>query len=449
MIRQVLRITLLAGLAACGGEQPLPLSTECHAGGYRLEDGRVMGLVARDPGDIRYLFMSGDTGGILEQDDGVWRDEDGGALLITLGDCGDDRVVFDPGDAPVVGERIAYTVTETVFDGVDGKRAGRLTLPSEGPVDAIAVALHGSERWSGRTGGRFQSILPAFGIGVFTFDKRGTGESEGAYTQDLYLLAEDATLARKEAARLYGATVGEVDIGYLGPSQGGWVAPLAASMDGAAFVIASFGLAISPSREDQQEVFLALRAKGYGEDVIEKAREVTDATRAVLLSDFRSGYKQLNAVRKAYKNEDWYDDIEGEYSGQLLSAPNIGLRIVGPWRTVDGTPEYEPRPVLEGLAVPQLWILAEKDRAAPTQSTLDVLLEVQETNQGLDVVVFPDTDHGMVEFIEADDGSREYTKVTDGYYALVRDYILTREPTLGREGPTLYRGGAGPAPLND
>ncbi len=424
-------------LSACGGEAPLPTETACHGGGYRLDDGRVMGLIPRGPGDIRYQFVSGETGGVLRGEDAVWRDEDGEDLAIELGSCGNANIVFSEGGQTTRGVRVPYTVTETVFDGVDGKRAGRLVLPGDQPTKSIVVSIHGSERWSGRTGERLQSLLPAFGIGVFAYDKRGTGASEGKYTQDFDILAGDAMRARAEARRLFGE---DIEIGYWGGSQGGWVAPLAASQDSAAFVIAAYGMAVGPLAEDREEVFKELREAGYGDEVLTQAREITDATGRVIASGFKEGYDDLDAVREKYKDEEWYNLIEGEFTGQFLRVPNIGLRIVGPFRDVGTSWDYDPRPTLEGLKTPQLWILADEDRAAPSATTLEILRDIQKTNTSLDVVVFPNTDHGMVEFVEGPDGDRRYTRVTEGYYALIRDYILTREPSLSVEGPVLYAG---------
>lgn len=429
-----------AAIVACADNTAIPDETACHGGGYQLQDGRVFGLVPRSGGDLRYQFFTGEAGILDPGEDGVWRSGRDGVIAVRLGDCGDSAVAFDFGDGPIAGVKLAYSVVETVFDGFDGTRAGRLVTPTDGPTEAIVVAVHGSERSSGRTGGRLQTILPAYGIGVFAYDKRGTGASEGRYTQNFDILSEDAIRARREARRLFGE---EIEIGYLGASQGGWVAPLAASKDTADFVIAAYGLAISPAMEDEQEVVHRLRELGYGEDVIEKAREITAATRRVVRSDFKDGYKELSAVRKKYKDEEWYEFVEGEYTGDLLRAPNLGIRIVGPFRTVDATPEYEPRPVLESLAVPQLWILAEDDRAAPSGPTLEILRDIQRANEQLDIVTFPNTDHGMYEFVEDADGARRYTGVAEGYYALIRDYILSGDPELSVEGPRLYPRAAG------
>ncbi|MEO1658023.1 MAG: alpha/beta hydrolase [Pseudomonadota bacterium] len=435
----MLRISILgvlsAALAACGSsEPPLPPEIDCLGGGYRLIDGTVVGVIPRSADDLRYQLITGETGVLLPTEDGAWQSAEDG-VTVTLGSCGEGPFVFDDGSSVREGEKIPYVVTETVFDGVDGKRAGRLVLPEGGSADAIIVALHGSEAWSGRTGDRFQTIMPAFGVGIFAYDKRGTGASDGAYTQDFFLLAEDATLARDEALRLYGS---ETLIGYHGPSQGGWVGPLAAAKGDVDFVIASYGMAESALAEDREEVFLDLREAGHSEDVIEKAREITDATGRVMASNFKSGYKELDAVREKYADEPWYEDIEGEFTRQFLDAPNLGLRIIGPFRSA-GTPwDYDPRSTIEGLDVPQLWVIAEDDRSAPSGPTIAILKEIQETKDDLDLVIFPDTDHGIIEFIEAADGTRSYTKVADGYYALVRDYALTQRTELSVDGPEVF-----------
>lgn len=428
-------IAFALAIAGCGEtEKPMPPELICHAGSYLMEDGRVMGVIPRAENEFRYVFINGETGVLTLTDEGGWRRERDD-ITVGFGDCDDASVSFSKGGNVLAGELIPYSITETRFDGVDGERAGRLVLPADGEVKAIVVSVHGSERWSGRTGERLQVLMPAYGIGVFAYDKRGTGESEGKYTQDFHLLAGDATLAKAEALRLFGK---EIDSGYWGGSQGGWVAPLAAYKEGADFVIAAYGMAEGALAEDREEVFQGLRDAGYGEDVIEKAAEITDATGRVMASGFKDGYAELSAVRKKYGKEPWFKEIEGEFTGQFLDAPNIGLRIIGPFLDVGTSWDYEPRPVIESLTMPQLWILASGDRAAPNKNTIDIIRDIQKTNAELDMVIFPNTAHGMVTYTEDADGNRTYGSVADGYYALIRDFILTREPTLTVEGPTLY-----------
>src|SRR3546814_10019589 len=53
---------------------------------------------------------------------------------------------------------------------------------------------HGSER-SSPIGGIYGYAMAAQGISVFVYDKRGTGGSDGEYTQNFELLAADAAKA--------------------------------------------------------------------------------------------------------------------------------------------------------------------------------------------------------------------------------------------------------------
>src|SRR5438046_3327800 len=102
----------------------------------------------------------------------------------------------------------------------------------------IVVLIHGAERDSARDSYAVQRLLPAENVGAFVYDKRGTGGSDGKYTQDFDTLADDAVAALREAKRIAGTRCAR--IGYQGGSQGGWVAPLAATQETVDLVIVVF-----------------------------------------------------------------------------------------------------------------------------------------------------------------------------------------------------------------
>src|SRR5690606_5551298 len=141
--------------------------------------------------------------------------------------------------------------------------------------------------------------------------------------------------ALREARRLAGARASRV--GFHGGSQGGWVAPLAATRVDADFVVVGYGLAVSPLAEDRGEVMQGLVAAGFDDPgVLRKAREATDATATVIASGFERGYEQLDAVRARYGAEPWWPAIAGEFSGEMLRTDNDSIRRYGPLR-VHGT----------------------------------------------------------------------------------------------------------------
>jgi uncharacterized protein len=184
-------------------------------------------------------------------------------------------------------------VTDTVFEDRGGiKLAGRLVLPKGDNPVPIVVLVHGAERESAREWYALQRLLPAENVGAFVYDKRGTGGSGGKYTQDFDTLADDAVAAMREAKRIAGTRCAR--IGYQGGSQGGWVAPLAATRAPVDFVIISFGLAVSVIDEDQEQVALEMRLKGHTQDEISKALEVASAE-AVFESGFTKGFERFDA----------------------------------------------------------------------------------------------------------------------------------------------------------
>jgi uncharacterized protein len=456
-IRRLLVIPILLGLAALAAylyfvyEAPPDARLACHYGAYTMSDGRAA-VVTPSSGvqSLRIVFMDGHTDWLKPEprQSGVprtfagtpgWLEDAPAHSKVEFGACDDGTIAFEADGQTLTGHKETFDVYETTFESHGLKLFGRLVMPRVEGAVPVAVLVHGSEWSSAVLFNRLQYLLPANGIGAFVYDKRGTGRSEGRYTQDFDLLADDAAAALMKAREIAG-TLGS-DFGFQGGSQAGWIEPLAATKTKTDFVLVGFGLAESPLAEDRDEVFDDLRTAGYGDDVIEKAREITDATGRVVASHFKEGYEELDAVREKYRNETWYAKAKGEFTGSLLNNPNWMIRIVGPFFDV-GTPmTYDPIPPLNAYEGPHLWILAGRDSSAPSENTLRILREVQETRPNLDVVLFPTADHGILEFEERD-GRRFETRFSEGYFRLMVDWLLFRDTKVDVEGPVVYRGAA-------
>ena len=221
--------------------------------------------------------------------------------------------------------------------------------------------------------------------------------------QDYLTLATDAIAAMHEARRLAGPRAGR--IGYQGGSQGGWVAPLAARIEPVDFVIVSFGLAVSPAEEDREAIAYDMQRQGYGADVMAKAMEVADASAIILRSQFREGYRELDAVRAKYGNEPWFKHVHGDITFALLEMPEAKLREQGPLLLAGVPVDYDPMPVLRNLDVPQLWILGTDDTDAPSAETLRRLHALADAGRPISTALFPRADHGIYEYETKADGS--------------------------------------------
>ena len=408
---------MVAGVAAAA--EPVGA---CHVGAYQLTDGQIVDVGPSD-GGLRWRRLDGQTGKLTRAGD-TWVSTYGwtgraDGLNVRFGPCGVGAIDVQG----VTGKRIALAVQETEFESHGVTLKGRLLLPPGREPVAVVVLLHGAERDSARDYDPLQRLLPAAGVGAFVYDKRGTGGSEGAYTQDFSLLADDARAALAAAKRLTGARA--TRFGFQGPSQGGWVAPIAATRAGADFVIVSFGLAVSVLDEDREAIAFQMGLAGHGPDEIRKALEISDATGGLLESGFTTGFEQFEAVRGKYRHEPWFKDVYGNFTHIFLGMTLDELRADGPtyrW----GTPfRYDPMATLAAVEPPQLWVLGGQDIDAPSGETARRLRSLIAKGRPITLAIYPTAEHGMTEFETSADGARLSTRYSAGYFQLLRDFART------------------------
>jgi pimeloyl-ACP methyl ester carboxylesterase len=259
-----------------------------------------------------------------------------------LGDTrGNGAIVADAAGFTWSGTRYARLALRQreVRIGVD---AATLTLPpGPGPFAAVAM-VHGSGPRTRDEFDIFTAYLALNGIAVLADDKRGVGESQGAYPGDeasaanIDLLARDA---RREVAFL--ATLPQVDttrIGLFGDSQAGWISPLAASNEPLVhWLVSNSGPTVSVGETDDW-------ASLAGE-----SESPPSGTRAQMLAQ----------VRK------------------------------------DGPFGYDPGATLRRLAVPALWMFGSDDRNVPTELCVE-RLQALKPGHDFSWVVLPTTHTPLV-----------------------------------------------------
>jgi len=163
---------------------------------------------------------------------------------------------------------------ELRFENAGLSLAGSLLLPSGKNLPA-AVLIHGSGA-SDRSNRWAHSIADALvrcGVAVLIPDKRGSGASEGDWrTADFEDLAADAR-AGFERLRAH-AAIDPARTGYLGLSQGGHVAPLAAARGPrAAFAVSMVGSVQVMEQQLYDELELAYRRYRLDEATISWLQE--------------------------------------------------------------------------------------------------------------------------------------------------------------------------------
>jgi len=120
-----------------------------------------------------------------------------------------------------------YPHTEVQFSTDQGLIAGTLVLPGEGDDAPIAIFVHGDgpqDRFSSDGYLVQMRLLLEAGIGVYSWDKPGVGESEGNWLhQSMSDRAREADAALRAVQQIDHVDASKV--GFLGFSQAGWVVP--------------------------------------------------------------------------------------------------------------------------------------------------------------------------------------------------------------------------------
>jgi uncharacterized protein len=168
----------------------------------------------------------------------------------------------------------------------------------------------------------------------------GVGESTGKYSMVGIANSEkmfDDLSSDMAAAAAFLRTLPDVDrtrVGLVGPSQAGWIIPVAAKRSHPAFMV----LLVGPTVTVGQEIYYSRFAE-----------ETT------------TPFDELSRIVKEYR----------------------------------GPHGFDPRPYLEELTVPGLWLLGSMDRSIPTKESVAILDELIAAGKPYRRILYPSAGHSL------------------------------------------------------
>ena len=241
------------------------------------------------------------------------------------------------------------------------------------------VALHGASAGVRRHPlyEHLHAVLPAVGVGVATFDRRGEGGSTGEASRGRFeVQARDALAV---AAAL------PVDrIGLWGFSQGGWVAPIAATMSpDVSFLTLIASTGVSPAEQMRYATAEQTRRAGFGQDAVERAL----------------------ALRHRF--EDWVDQPDEETGASLYA--DLAAVAREPWWVTAFLPrdlpdaagrarwmaemDFDPVPVFASVTVPTLLFYGTDDGWTPVDTSIAAWRRAR--GEGVEVTLIPNASHEL------------------------------------------------------
>ena len=324
-----------------------------------------------------------------------------------------------PASTPLRCQTAGVQRRELGFVSAGTHLAGTLSLPDgDGPWPAI-VTLHGASGGNRdfRLFLHLEALLVPAGFAVLRYDRRGSGASEGDFmAADFAQLAADSL-----AAVAVAAAQPEVDarlIGLFGFSQGGWIAPEAASRsDEVAFMVLVGACAVTPAEQMRYVTETSLREAGYPQAEVERAL----ATRAAVDAATRGEMDRDEAVAhvRAVEGEPWYD------AAFIPSLPDEG-GVDGKWRL---EMDHDVAPALARLDVPVLLIHGEHDRWTPIEESRRIWDGAfRDRPQQLTAVRLPGTGHYPTMARGA--AGEEAAPISPDYEALLLRWLRQLAPTV-------------------
>jgi pimeloyl-ACP methyl ester carboxylesterase len=259
---------------------------------------------------------------------------------------------------------------------------GDLLLPmGAGPHPAV-VTVFGSGP-GGRSLYDWPARFAAAGFAFYSYDRPGCGDSTGDWQAMDFADRADETLSAVAGLAAHPA----IDPGRIvlfGGSQGGWVAPAAATRSSAVAAVVTFsGPGVSPAVQEEYRIGRALTAAGLS------TRDVAAgvAYTRFMYDRLRAGDPAAAILRDIGSHPDvaWLPQVRAEHDS--VEGLDFVRRIL----------DYDPLPALHALRCPLLAIFGAADTLVPVADSVRLIEQALAVSKHPDaqIVVFPDCDHGI------------------------------------------------------
>lgn len=268
---------------------------------------------------------------------------------------------LQPDGSELAGRRAGSLEQERIrFRSGSLELAGTVLRPSGPGPHPAAVHVHGSGPIY-RTALFQRAVLFAeMGVASLIYDKRGTGASEGRWSDDVFVdLAADARAGLEAVRALPG--IDPARVGYAGHSQAGYVIPIAsAEAPRPGFAVIVNGGSIRPGAQSLYDKANDLRREGFSSDERERALDLM--RRLYDYVEHREGDRAaLERDYLAAKEREWFP---------VTDLPDIPA--IPSW---DDPPEelfryrdeiaFDPVPYQERMGMPVLVLLGAEDQTVP------------------------------------------------------------------------------------
>ena len=322
---------------------------------------------------------------------------------------------------------------EVTFKNGDVTLSGTLLLPAAPPSSKVKrpalVFVHGSSaQWREMYWG-LGYLYAARGFAVLAYDKRGVGKSTGNWREATFQdLADDAVAGAKFLQAR--TDIAANQIGFWGQSQGGWIAPLAASrFPEAAFAVALSGGGLTPADTELFDSEYELTKAGYSADEVKDELAWQRLKNEIIVSPSNiAKWDEYARARAIAKDKKWFR--------------HPGIDVFGPekpdhpfWAFMRSSYFYDPAPTLRASKAPLLAIFGELDTPEGVKANVNAIRQImdQAGRRDYTIKVYPNGSHNLMEV--PPDNPKEWVRLKrfpPGFFETMVDWTTTQ---VRRRGP--------------
>ena len=370
------------------------LKNTCE-GAFESGENHLVTIPKFDPGDgnLRLFFMDFQSGyaRILHEENGQLSagpslfSESPAELHVS---CGPAVLEWQISDKKFSANRIAIRQQQVEMRSGNTGLKGTLYLPAGKPPYPALLLLHGSGKLTRYSFGPIPYFFSANGFAVLTYDKRGSGESEGNFDDaDFQDFIEDGV-----AGISFLRSQKEIDasrIGLWGSSQGGFIAAgVASKVKGIRVLINQSGMFVPAWKQETYRVRSEMEANGYSSGEINLANDYLNAFFQAGKSGTETDWQKIVALKETLKEKEWFD---------LLPKVDTRDELISFWKK---DYSFDPTSELQQVKCPVRAVFGSLDRSTPVNDTIE---NMKKALKDFDYVIIEKADHALLEAITGSD----------------------------------------------
>ena len=306
------------------------------------------------------------------------------------------------------------------------KLAGTLSLPDTNKKHPAVIMISGSgqqDRDENVFGFKvFKEMAPAFidkGFAVLRYDDRGTGGSDYGNPEDCDTrdFADDARAAFQFLKQH--PNINNENIGILGHSEGGMIAPMVADEHNVGFIILMAAPTVPGKDLLLRQTERILETMDFSEEEITRRKNINEE----IYDEVMKENTDTSIIKQSFQKLSQSDELTIDSAAMQAQMTQQMKAVLSPW--IQFFLSYNPAPQLKTLDIPVLALFGKKDVQVDSQQNKILIRDmIDQGKENYTLKIFPHANHL---FQHADTGSmQEYQQLpkefTDGFLKYITNW---------------------------